>query len=325
MAEFHGDNFDEIYQQIVFELMRSPQYVCSPRGQTIKEGLASTLILSDPTARVLMNPARETNYGFAVGEFIWYWQGAQDLQSMLYYNKRMGGFSDDGVTLNSSYGYRMRRQTYGPHCTFENYLKPEGTPLSQWDVCILTLMEDPDSRRAVLLINGPIDQVKAATIGSKDVPCTLSLQFFVRDGLLHLHTHMRSNDVIWGLTYDLFSFTLFQEMMLLELRGSSEKFSKLGLGSYYHTAGSLHIYDRHFDLSERIIRDYDRAAWETVSGRMDPITSINDLNRLCVDESLLRTGEIRRIDETAYGGGLRWMAKKLNEHREKRDDKGHQL
>jgi hypothetical protein len=85
---------------------------------------------------------------------------------------------------------------------------------------VAELLKDHDSRRALVLINRANDQIYAVDHGSKDVPCTLSLQFFVRDNKLHLHAHMRSNDVFWGLTYDLFSFTMLQEVMMLELRDS---------------------------------------------------------------------------------------------------------
>ncbi len=55
---------------------------------------------------------------------------------------------------------------------------------------------------------------------------------------------MRSNDVIWGLSYDLYVLTMFQEMMASELN--------VELGWYQHNAASLHIYERHLDMAARI-------------------------------------------------------------------------
>ena len=307
-GEIYGHSFDEVFHDLLFYLSRYPDFVCSPRGQKIKECLAQTLVLEDPRARLICNPARKANYGFASGEYLWYWNGHNDLETMKYYNKRMGDFSDDGVTINSAYGARMCKFVFGKE-----------VDITQWEACIRTLSSDTDSRRALLLINSPEDQVRAATVGTKDVPCTLSLQFFIRENKLHVHVHMRSNDAIWGLTNDLFSFTLFQECMLLELRERDPvKFGDLELGTYYHTAGSLHIYERHFELAEQCLELY-RKPGQFVHEVMPPLTSLTALRMLSQDEENLRKGYIDRIRSENYTGGEFWLAEKLNEHRQKRD------
>lgn len=303
---FVGSTFDMIFQELNRCVSESPQFVCSPRGQKVKEFLATTLVLTNPRARVIQNPARESNHGFAVGEFLWYWQGKRDLETMLYYNKRMKDFSNDGSTLNSAYGYRLRQRPF-----FAGLFEAPGTGGTQWETCVKTLLQDGDSRRAVMLINLPQDEREAVVVGSKDVPCTLSLQFFIRDGRLHLQTLMRSNDIIWGLTYDLFSFTLFQECMLLDLR-KHEQFKDLELGTYYHTAGSLHVYERHFEQSEKIGR-----AKNFQHGTMEPIPSLHELDLLCKAEDELRSGRVKEI--FGFAGGCRWMQDQLNAHRAKRD------
>lgn len=308
-----GSTFDQIFRVLLFDLQNNPQHVCSPRGKKIKENLAVTLVLTDPRARLLSCKKRATNYGFGVGEFLWYWQGKQDLETMLYYNKRMKDFSDDGKTLNSAYGHRMRIVGYGPHWADH----------SQWEACVETLKMDPDSRRALLLINQPFDNVKAAMTetGSKDVPCTLSLQFFIRGGKLDLHTHMRSNDVMWGLTYDLFSFTLFQECMLLDLR-RHEHLKDLQLGTYYHTAGSMHLYEHHFEQAGEIIREYHTPGME-MERPMEALESLEDLDEVADMEAFLREGEGNRVPTTGLKARSRtahWMVRQLEDHRRKRDE-----
>jgi thymidylate synthase len=47
---------------------------------------------------------------------------------------------------------------------------------------------------------------------------------------------MRSNDIWMGFPYDVFSFTAMQCLMAMELG--------LGIGTYTHIAGSLHLYER---------------------------------------------------------------------------------
>jgi thymidylate synthase len=314
MSEVVGFSFDSVFAQIVRKINTNPHFICSPRGQKIKENIAQTVVLANPRARLIANPAREVQYGFGVGEFLWYWTGKNDLETMLYYNKRMKDFSDDGKTLNSAYGKRIRVWVYPA-----DKIGPNGTDITttetQWEACKKTLLSDPDSRRALLLINQPRDEISAAIHGSKDVPCTLSLQFFIRDNQLHLHSHMRSNDAFWGLTYDLFSFTLFQECMLLELQAAGMK--DLELGQYFHTAGSLHIYERHFEMADSVVKSYFNNGFQ-VAAPMEPIT-LEGLALLVDQEEALRNGRLAQIDEARFDGGVRWMAGQLNQHRRKRD------
>jgi thymidylate synthase len=302
VRSFTEGNFDYLFAKVVGSINKWPDHECSPRGQRIKEILVPTLVLENPRARLLANPARKADYGFAAGEFFWYWLGKQDLTSMEYYNRRMANFSDDGFTLNSAYGHRTRVASYGADGQW-----------TQWSKCQLELIRDPDSRRAVLIIAAPADFVFGED--SKDVPCTLSLQFFVRDNRLHLHTHMRSNDAFWGLTYDLFSFTLLQECMMLELRAAG--MDKLQLGSYTHTAGSLHIYERHFQQSAEVATAYLYSEFHPAAP-MEPL-DLGELALLANDEEALRTGKVAQIGEDGYTGGVRWLASQLNSHRRKRD------
>lgn len=319
MSQYQGRDFDGIYDKLVHDLLKNPEFVCSPRGTLIHEKIGTQISLHNPRARLLANEPRATNYGFAVGEFLWYWQGREDLEMMQYYNKRMKSFSKDGKTLNSAYGKRLRASHVQlPLGYFDGYF---GEPQTQWEICKRTLNEDADSRRAVLHVNRPNDQRLAVDIGSPDVPCTLSLQFFIRDSKLHLIVTMRSNDVIWGLTYDLFSFTLLQECMLLDLKRTyPERFKDLELGKYIHTAGSMHLYDRHFELAGQI---FD---WQGKPARpMEPIKSLTALEQLCELEQSLRLGAIDKFTSEFSAEffknepTLEWMLNELNKHKEKRN------
>lgn len=306
MPEIIESNFEALFTKLVKRINTYPKFDVSPRGQRVKEELVQTIILTNPRARLIANPARDAQYGFGVGEFFWYWLGKQDLETMLYYNKRMGNFSDNGFTLNSAYGHRTR---------FQHILYEVGKASTQWDAAKKTLIDDPDSRRAILIIGNANDYTIGAYQPSKDLPCTLSLQFFIRDNKLFLHAHMRSNDAFWGLTYDLFSFTLLQECMMLELQKAG--MTDLELGEYIHTAGSMHIYERHFEMASAVVKGYLSHGFKAAAP-MEPIT-LEELASLADDEEALRTGKVAEIGEAKYHGGVRWMAEQLNAHRRKRD------
>jgi thymidylate synthase len=288
-----GNSFESLYKQAIKAINSSPDFICSPRGMKIKEILFATLVLENPRDRLAHSPARAMNYGFGVGEFFWYLTGRNDLESIQFYNKRMKLFSDDGKTLNSAYGHRM----FGVHYEFPN----------QWEVAFEKLKKDSDTRQAVIHINFPRDIGKE----TKDFPCTMSLVFFIRDNKLYLKTHMRSNDIIWGTPYDIFSFTLFHELMYNRLHSYNES---LEMGNYVHQADSLHLYENHFELAESISNE--------VLLNMLPQSPIdsNEISLLATDEEQLRTGKITSISTTYNSPTTQWMVGLLNQHAAKRQN-----
>jgi thymidylate synthase len=197
----------------------------SPRGKRCREVRGVTLELTEPWNNLVTTPARKLNYHYAVAEWVWMWLGRKDVASLAPYNANIAAFSDDGKTFFGAYGPRIA---------------------AQWKALKAKLREDPDTRQAVLEIWRP----DALTTATKDPPCTLSWQFFLRNGLLEMHAHMRSNDAWLGLPYDVFTFTQFQRMLASELGCE--------LGRYVHHVGSLHLYEEHWDPAAAILHSY----WE---------------------------------------------------------------
>lgn len=224
-----------------------------PRGTTTKELLNYNITLTDPRNRVITFPERKTSTKYLLGEFIWYVSGSNDAAGILPYAKfwdsiRNSGAEDgyDAGTINSNYGNRLFGHSNLPaFCTWDHRGSAAGK-LSQWNETVALLTKDKDSRQAIMNIHVPGDR----HAGNKDVPCTLTLHWFIREDKLHLIVNMRSNDVIFGFTNDVFQFTMLQEAMMLQLR---KAYPDLQLGHYYHNAGSMHIYDRHFDMANAII------------------------------------------------------------------------
>lgn len=243
------DSLEDVHQTLVETLLEDPDCESAPRGKPIKELIAASFTLMNPRKRIITSPARAVNYGFAVGELCWYLRGDRDLETMRYYNKRMSQFSDDGVTINSAYGHRMFKERW------QGMPSLPDIPASQFDNVLQELLSDPHSRRAVMHINEPQDLRRAVIEGSKDVPCTMSLQLMIRDRRLHMHVLMRSNDVVWGLPYDVFSFTSLQEAFMLTLQAAGAPVDDVG--HYHHTAGSLHLYDTHYEMAGLVTKERD--------------------------------------------------------------------
>lgn len=270
--------------------------VTHPRGTTCKELMGFQMRIKNPRARIITEPARKMSMAYAVGEFIFYMSGSNSLEQLAHYSKRVRQFSDDGITIESAYGHRI-------------FGYDKGVCINQWDYVLNKLRSDKDSRQAIMHINTPADMHKV----SKDFPCTMSLQFFIRDDKLHLINHMRSNDSIWGLAYDAYSFTMIQEIFAKMLR--------VDLGEYIHIAGSYHIYDRHFDMMKEIISSSNRlpGVMQIMPDKFITATPYaeSDLSKLIQYEADLRLSRDHIPElETDYAKAMYCV---LKGHKERRD------
>ena len=197
-----------------------------PRGFPTLEELGRNLFVANTQYNLLDVPARKLNFRFAVAEWLWMSFGRSDVATLALFNSKMSHYSDDGVFLTGAYGPHIGAQR--PHV-------------------LETLRADPVSRQAVIEIPRP----KGPT---KDEPCTLSLQFFLRQDLLHLLVTMRSSDVWLGIPYDVFSFTMLQNEMAGQL-GVRRGWLSLNMGS-------SHLYQRDVPDVNAVLAQLD--VWNTI-------------------------------------------------------------
>lgn len=270
----------------------------SPRGSETKELINYNITLVDPRNRVITFPERKTSTRYLLGEFIWYLTGSNDVAGILPFAKFWDSLRNSGNeagyakdTINSNYGTRFFGLSNLPALTRKQSSLSPGVKLNQWKETLDILSNDKDSRQAVMNIHVPSDRHD----GNKDVPCTLTLQWFIRAGRLHLIVNMRSNDVILGFTNDVFQFTMLQEAMLVQLR---EVYPELQLGHYYHNAGSMHIYERHFDMAEKIVAN--PRAMDITMIPMDVFDELTILNLIHLQEEWVKAGMPEEFDFSAW-------------------------
>ncbi len=139
------------------------------------------------------------------------------------------------------------------------------------------LKGNPGSRRAVVQLFNAEDIAAA----HKEIPCTTTLQFHLRDGQLHLSATLRSNDAYWGLPHDVFCFTMIQEMMARRLG--------VDLGEYYQYVGSMHVYIDYLEkVGEYLAEGYQKAVEMPPMPAGDPFLLVPDLLKA---EDQIRHGE----------------------------------
>lgn len=215
-------------------LLRHGHHVV-PRGQETLEERAVQLVVDDWSECVLLSPTRKLNYRFMVAEFIWMALGRRDVAGVARYNSQIAQFSDDGRTFAGAYGPRVDRQ---------------------WGYVVNTLRQDPASRQAIISIWEPNPG------RSRDIPCTLSLQFLIRDRRLEVIATMRSSDIWLGVPYDVFNFSMLANALAGEL-------NDLEPGPLILNLGSSHLYLRNVAAAQEVLarRDVDVARAPRLPGR----------------------------------------------------------
>jgi len=173
-------------------------------------------------------------------------------------------YKDDAVggILEGAYGPRLLNMRSG---------------INQFDSIYQLLKEKSGSRRAVIQLFNAED---IATV-HKEIPCTTTMQFHLRNGALHMSVTMRSNDAYLGLPHDVFCFTMIQEMMARRLG--------VEIGNYYQYVGSMHVYEKHLPSMKKYVEEGFQQTREMPS--MSEGNPFDMVEKFLEIEGRLRNGE----------------------------------
>jgi len=170
---------------------------------------------------------RNWNLKYAEAEWEWYLSGSPYVEELgnLYGKvpaiwERM---ADNNGLVNSNYGYQWER----------GY---------QLDKVVQQLKDNPNTRKAALSIYDG----KEINKYSKDTPCAYAVQFTVVNNRLQMCVTMRSNDLWFGFCNDQYCFS--ELMKVVAQRTGYE------LGSYFHFAHNLHLYERDLNKNSLLQR-----------------------------------------------------------------------
>lgn len=197
--------------------------------------------LKKPYENFLLNPVRKLSPYYACGELMWYLTFNGRVDRITPYAPSYARFAEADGKAFGAYGTRMKGDRefkkqlmhgwhfHGP-LDYGDYASPD----NQLEAAISLLQKRESTRQCVISLWRNSDLLHAYWKDKKDLPCTLSLQFLVRNDALHLIVTMRSNDVWLGAPYDIFCFTSIQILVAQALG--------LRVGTYTHNVGSLHCY-----------------------------------------------------------------------------------
>ena len=215
----------EVFLQTYLDVMDG--HVVRPRGQECRERLDYSFVLDMNDNPLTSFKARNLNLRYAKEEFKWY----------------LGADRFDSTIEKYATMWQKIRQPDGSYFSnYGQYIFP-----LQFDFVVNELTRDPDSRRACMVLLKPEHLFHE----NKDVVCTYALWFAIRNGFLHMSVMMRSNDVIFGTTNDVFCFAMLYRMVFAMVRENVA----IRIGTYRHTVNSLHVYARHYGMIEAIVND----------------------------------------------------------------------
>ena len=235
---------DEAYREVLRDVFNNPDYRASPRGLPIREKVDYVFSVLNPTPDPIKTADAERNVTIAeytAKEMTLYESGATKAATFAEASKFWAKLANPDGTINSAYGHLIWKY-YSCSSKFSDRV------LTPWEWAKESLLADKDSRQAILRFNLP----EHAWIGNKDFPCTMHGNWLIREDKLNFTITMRSNDVVYGLTYDMPFFCSLMDKMLDELKS---KYPNLQKGKYTHIAHSMHAYEKDSEVIQKMLGD----------------------------------------------------------------------
>ena len=234
MKVYKGKYIADIYKEILTDLYNNPEYVIKPRGLEVREILNCIIEVKKPNMNLFKSEHRSSPEKYIAAELLYYFSGTNEADFIEKYASMWTQLKNKDNKVNSAYGNLI-------------FTEENKHGLNQYEWVIETLKKDKDSRQAFMHFNKPDHQY----FGNKDQVCTLTALFHIREDKLHMTLNMRSNDVILGFMTDFTFFNILHQQVYLHLK---KYYKNLKMGTYTHTSHSMHLYAKHYELVENMIK-----------------------------------------------------------------------
>jgi thymidylate synthase len=213
--------------------LKDEAFTTDKTGQQTIEMLGANFIADEPA--IFGEPV--TSYINA--ELAWYESGSTNIYDIHGADKEPPQAwryaADHYGNVNSNYGHLVFADKYH----------------NQYKKAFDELQKNPDSRRAQMVYNRPSIWVEFDEGGKSDFICTNAQTFYIRDGLLHMVSQMRSNDVVFGYKNDYAWAQYLMDKFVKDWNDCADTYGvndRIEKGMLTWQVMNLHVYQRHFGL-----------------------------------------------------------------------------
>jgi len=229
---------NDIRQHFIDELA-AERFTIDKTGAKTIEIIGASFIADE--ASIFGTPSEK----YIASELAWYESGStniNDIYGPQYSPPAAWKYAaDKHGNINSNYGHLIFSKKY--FSQFENVAKE--------------LIDNPDSRRAMMVYNRPSIWAEYNENGKSDFICTNAVSYTIRDNKLHVVVQMRSNDAVYGYKNDFSWARYVQDKLIRKINRHHRTFSdawsvgqtpELTAGDITWQVMNLHTYQKHFEL-----------------------------------------------------------------------------
>lgn len=219
--------------------LKEERFTTDKTGAQTIEMIGASFLADEPS--IFGTPSEK----YIASELAWYESGSTNIND-IYGPERDAPAAwkyaaDAHGNINSNYGHLIFSKKY--HNQFSNVAKE--------------LIDNPDSRRAMMVYNRPSIWTEYNENGKSDFICTNAVSYTIRDAKLHVVVQMRSNDVVYGYKNDFAWAQYVQAKLVRKINRHHRTFRdawsvgqtpELTTGDITWQVMNLHVYGKHFDL-----------------------------------------------------------------------------
>lgn len=275
------NNFDEVYTNLLNSIMTQGYIEQNQRTKTETRALSGALLEYTIENYLPIIGARKIFPYVAAAELAWTLLGTQDTTFIKKYSKMWDKFEDEPGMVNAAYGYRYRKH-FGRDQLIDaiNSIKVDRSNRQIW-----VTTWDPGT-------DGLLNIGK-----NKNTPCILGFMLNTVGGKLNMVLILRSSDTIVGLPYDCMMYSL----LLAALSNSV----KIPTGKISVLLGNAHIYEKHYNLANRMINSYNdyKKNGITVENEFVPQSiSLAEISNYSIEDIANKPDEYVNTIKAAYKG-----------------------
>jgi len=264
-----GQSVDELVQLGARHVQANGDRFDARAGSGV-QAWGTTYVLEDAAARVHTLRAPES-VTYLARELHAYFLGSLAVEDGLAQAAPFWrNLSDNNGNICSNYGYYTFRQ-------------PTAAGGTQLDWVRKCFKGNPDTRKAFINING----IDHKTQTNLDFPCTIGMQFSIRNGKMNCDVASRSADVVTGLPYDMAFFSLVNELVAGLVKEDSGR--DISVGYTAMRTIFTQIYDKRMGKLEQILDGTPNEDEQHMPLITQPTETLSDILQISTREPVTDT------------------------------------